>query len=594
MIYPRLKCALTPVRLLSTALLGLSLHAAPGMLQAQTAPSGASTSPSKLAPALSKKTPPFDAQGFHLALMAEFDAAAGRWDQAFQSYLSLALRNPLPEHFDKAVDMALKGRSALNAVHGAKTWVKAHPKSIEAHDRLVMILIATDKVDELKDPLIQLLELTPPAQRAQAIDRLSNSLRRSNQKTQVRQLAQVVLSPYLSQAETSAIAKRTMAWLELRDGRAEPALNLARELIAQGDLNADTGMLLVSLTDRKLPGAEAMLRALLDQRNLPHVHLAYVQWLIRQQQHPLALERLDALTKVSPELETAWLIKGGLEFESNRFESSRVSLEKYLSLARQASDSVRSIAQAQLMLAQMAIQDKRLEQADALLAQINDPSLIWEVHQQRARIRSDLHGVPAALAWVESIPSNGKDDERKKLVLKAQLLKTQQAHGQVIEVLKKALSLQPDDTDLMYELAMVSEKAGFWDEFERLLRRVIELKPDAAHAYNALGYSFADRNIRLPEAKALIEKAVKLSPDDAYILDSLAWVEYRLGNTQLALDLLRKAFAKQADPEIAAHLGEVLWRIGQPDQARQVWADSLKLNPDNLVLKSTMDRFTRQ
>lgn len=525
--------------------------------------------------------------------MAEFDAAAGRWDQAFQAYLGVALRNPLPEYFDKAVDMALKGRSANNALHGARTWVKALPKSLEAHDRLVMILIATDKLDELKEPLTQLLELTPPGNRALAIERLSNSFRRSNQKTQVRQIAQTVLAPYLLQADTSAVAKRTLAWLELRDNRPESAMVFARELMAQGDLNADTGMLLVSLIDRKAAGAETLLKSLLDQRNLPHVHLAYVQWLIRQQQYAVAQERLDALTRVSPELDTAWLIKGGLEFEANRFEASKQSLEQYLKLARQASDSAHSIAQAQLMLAQMAIQDKRLEQADALLAQITEPSLLWEVHQQRARIKSELLGPAAALSWIESIPTSGKDDARKKLVLQAQMLKTQKAHAQVIELLKKALTLSPDDPDLMYELAMETEKLGQWDEFERLLKRVTEIKPDSAHAYNALGYSLADRNIRLPEAKALIEKALKLSPDDAFILDSLAWVEYRLGNTQLALDLLRKAFAKQADPEIAAHLGEVLWRIGQPEQARQVWADSLKLNPDNLVLKTTMDRFTR-
>ena len=212
MIYPRLKRAFTAAPFLPLALLGLVLNAWPATSHAQSAPNEASANANKLAPAASKKTPTqFDAQGFYLALMAEFDAAAGRWEQAFQAYLGVALRNPLPEYFDKAVDMALKGRSANNALHGAKTWVKAHPKSVEAHDRLVMILIATDKLDELKEPLTQLLELTPPADRALAIERLSNSFRRSNHKTQVRQIAQAVLAPYLVQADTSAVAKRTLA-----------------------------------------------------------------------------------------------------------------------------------------------------------------------------------------------------------------------------------------------------------------------------------------------------------------------------------------------------------------------------------------------
>lgn len=187
-----------------------------------------------------------------------------------------------------------------------------------------------------------------------------------------------------------------------------------------------------------------------------------------------------------------------------------------------------------------------------------------------------------------------KDDQRRKWLLQSQLLKTHNDFKQAAEKLRKALALQPDDPELIYDLAMTIEKFGELEEYEQLLRRVIQLKPDSAHAYNALGYALADRNVRLTEAKALILKAIELSPEDAYILDSLAWVEFRMGNAQKALDLLRQAFAKQADPEIAAHLGEVLWSLGQSEQARAIWADSLKLNPNNVVLKTTMDRLTRQ
>lgn len=536
----------------------------------------------------------FDGRGFQSALMAEFEAATGRWDQAFQSYFELALRHPSDVHFDRAISMALKGRSAQNALLASRTWIKANPDSLDAYDRAVMILLALDKMDELKEPLTQLLKRTPQDQRAQAIDRLSNSLRRSNQKTLARQIAQDVLEPHLLQPNTSAAVRRALAWLELRDNRTDQALSHARQLIEQGELNTETGMILASLTDRKTTGAETLLKSLLSKGTLPHVDLAYVQWLIRQQQYPTALERLQNLTQLHPEMDTPWLIKGGLEFETQQFAASRASLERYLKLAKDGSDASRSQSQARLMLAQIAAQDKRPEQADAWLAQIDDRSMYWDVQQQRAKIKVELQGLQAGLEWLDKLPAMNKDDQRRKWLLQSQLLKTHNDFKQAAEKLRKALALQPDDPELIYDLAMTIEKFGELEEYEQLLRRVIQLKPDSAHAYNALGYALADRNVRLTEAKALILKAIELSPEDAYILDSLAWVEFRMGNAQKALDLLRQAFAKQADPEIAAHLGEVLWSLGQSEQARAIWADSLKLNPNNVVLKTTMDRLTRQ
>jgi Flp pilus assembly protein TadD len=138
---------------------------------------------------------------------------------------------------------------------------------------------------------------------------------------------------------------------------------------------------------------------------------------------------------------------------------------------------------------------------------------------------------------------------------------------------------------------MVAEKLDRMDEMERLLRRVIELKPDHHHAYNALGYSLAERNQRLPEAKALIQKALELSPGEPFITDSLGWVEYRLGNRDEALRLLRGAYRSRPDPEIAAHLGEVLWVMGQHDEARRIWREARTRDGANDVLRETLARL---
>ena len=143
----------------------------------------------------------------------------------------------------------------------------------------------------------------------------------------------------------------------------------------------------------------------------------------------------------------------------------------------------------------------------------------------------------------------------------------------------------------MYEQATLAEKMGQLDDMERLLRDIMAGKPEYHHAYNALGYSLADRNIRLPEARTLILKALEFAPGDPFISDSLGWVEFRLGNVQEAVRILQAAFKSRPDAEIAAHLGEVLWSLGQREQAMRIWRSGAKLNADNETLVSTLKRL---
>jgi tetratricopeptide (TPR) repeat protein len=141
---------------------------------------------------------------------------------------------------------------------------------------------------------------------------------------------------------------------------------------------------------------------------------------------------------------------------------------------------------------------------------------------------------------------------------------------------------------------MMAERAGNLGRMEILLRRLIANQPDFYHAYNALGYSLADRNIRLPEAKSLIQRALAASPNNAYILDSLGWVEFRMGNHAEALRILQQAYGIEPDAEIAAHLGEVHWTLKQREQALNIWREGLLLDASNETLQATLKRFRVQ
>ena len=186
----------------------------------------------------------------------------------------------------------------------------------------------------------------------------------------------------------------------------------------------------------------------------------------------------------------------------------------------------------------------------------------------------------------------GSEAQRIQLLIgEAQLLRDAQQHKEAFTLLGEALAAQPEQAELLYEHALVAERLERFDVLEANLKKLITARPDHAHALNALGYSYADRNLRLPEAKSLIERAVKLAPDDFYILDSLGWVYFRLGEIGKALQHLQRAFAGRPDGEIGAHLGEVLWVNGQRDEAKRIWQESLKISPENDTLKKTLQRF---
>ena len=196
-----------------------------------------------------------------------------------------------------------------------------------------------------------------------------------------------------------------------------------------------------------------------------------------------------------------------------------------------------------------------------------------------------------AQAIIQAVPASTEGQQRLKRIAEIQLLRDFKKLDQAY-VLQTALQAdEPKDNELAYDTALLAERLGKHDEMEKLLREIIERQPDFHHAYNALGYSLADRGIRLDEAQQLIGKALELAPNDPFIMDSMAWLMFRKGDLAQAQQILEQAFAKRADAEIAAHLGEVLWAQGKKEQAKEVWQQGLSASPKNEALKETLSRL---
>lgn len=210
---------------------------------------------------------------------------------------------------------------------------------------------------------------------------------------------------------------------------------------------------------------------------------------------------------------------------------------------------------------------------------------------RRADLLARQGKVKEARALIQAIPADGPNQKRLKQIAEVQLLRDAGLNKDAYALQAQLLSQFPDDVELAYDTAMLAERAGNFSEMERLLRDIIKRAPDFKHAYNALGYSYADRNIKLEEAQTLIQTALDMEPGDPFITDSLGWVNFRRGNLNEAEKLLEQAYAKRQDAEIAAHLGEVLWALGKQDRAQLVWRQGLKADSSNDTLLETLKRL---
>jgi tetratricopeptide (TPR) repeat protein len=255
-------------------------------------------------------------------------------------------------------------------------------------------------------------------------------------------------------------------------------------------------------------------------------------------------------------------------------------------LARQ-----RGLTQAYLALAQVAEKRKDFALAESWIAKIDSSQALVSAQNRRASILAKQGKLDEARKLIRDLPERSDEDKRMKLVSEVQLLRDNQKYQAAYDLLAQAIAAAPLDHELLYDQAMMAEKLDRLAEMEKLLRQLIAAKPDYHQAYNALGYSFAERNVRLTEAKQLIQKALEYAPGDPFITDSLGWAEFRLGNKTEAIKILQTAYQGKPDAEIAAHLGEVYWANGQRDKAIAIWKEGMLLNSENDTLLQTLKRL---
>ena len=432
-------------------------------------------------------------------------------------------------------------------------------------------------------------------------------------------MVETALQPSIAAGEppVASAAWVTIGRMRLQADNAEDAVEAARQ--AQRIAPQSDGAALLALEiaaagkgDLSIP----LLETYLSQPTArAEVRLDYARILLQARRSQEARVQLEQVTKAPPNQAAnsyalgapspageAWLLLGLLDLEQKQLDTAEASLRRYLEISQNEGRGERQLAnkrQAFLALSQLAEQRSDYNAADAWLQRIDAPDAAADTLSRRAALLARQGRVDDALRLIRETPLPSAPTpaavERLKALAEIQVLRNNgrgaDAYVRLNGLNRDAVLAGKPDADLLYDQAMLADELDRDHEVEPLLRQVIKLDPTHAHAYNALGYFFADRNERLPEARELIRKALSLSPKDPFITDSLGWVEFRMGNTAEAIRVLQQAYALRPDAEIATHLGEVLWTVGRQEEARQAWRDAQKLNPDLPVLRSTLQRL---
>jgi Flp pilus assembly protein TadD len=315
--------------------------------------------------------------------------------------------------------------------------------------------------------------------------------------------------------------------------------------------------------------------------------LNYARALVLDKRIPEARAQFEAVLAASPGNPEVIYAVGLLAFQLKDFAVAEQNMKRLLGMKYRDPNAVR------YLLGQIAEEQKHWPQAVEWYEGIGEGEHLLPARMRAANAIAKQGRLEDARTYLRKAAADHPGEQAQLTVAEAQLLREAQRPEDAFKLLSEALQKEPDQPELLYDVALTAEKLERFDVLEANLRKLIEVRPDHAHAYNALGYSFAERNTRLPEARKLIERALELSPDDAFIIDSLGWVLYRQGDLKGAATQLRRAYDGRPDAEIGAHLGEVLWVMGEREEADRVWQESLKAGPDNETLQKTIKRLKR-
>jgi len=548
----------------------------------------ASASSSSLPAALDEAKPVLPAQDLTEAvlyefLLAEIAGQRGNVGLSAQAYADLARRTRDPRIARRATEIALFARMNNLALDSARVWQQTDPQSQRAAQALAGLLLGAGQFDEAYPHLRRMLS-SPGSSPAEGFLQLARSLGNIKDKAGGLQLVQRLA------ADHAALPQARFAVAQAALGAGNEALALEEIRKAQDQRpDWEPAVLFEAQVLQRRSNTDAvnrLARYLERYPNSREIRMNYARALVTEKRIEDARTEFQKLLSDFPGNTEVIYSVAMLALQSNDLTTADVNLRRLLELGYRDRDGVR------FFLGQIAEEQRRFPDALRWYGEIDPNAEQFITAQIRYASALARQGELArARTHLQTLSEKNPTQRGPLLLAEAQLLRDANENKEAFLLLGRALETQPDNPDFLYDYGMLAERLDRMDILESSMRKVIAARPDHAHAYNALGYSLADRNIRLNEARELIETALKLAPRDSFIIDSMGWVLYRMGEHAEAIRYLRQAFEDRPDAEIAAHLGEVLWVSGQRAEAQKLWEYANQKFPKNDTLINTLKRF---
>lgn len=535
-----------------------------------------------------KTTPLLQEEYIYKILVAEIAGQRGQYTLSTQYFLDIAEKTRDPRFAERATQVALYSQEDTLALQAAQLWVTLYPKNASARQVLTGVLLRQNRVDDAVPHFEEMLKIIGDNanQRSETVSSLLEPLKDQNN-------ALKLLEKVLPKRPTDSVILIVYARLLMGANQLDRATETLQQLLKVAPEHEQGVLLYAHVLDKQDKTAQALqwLQPLLNKKpDKQEWRFLYAQLLASHQQFADAIQQFQELLTKNPQNYNILYALGILSIQVEQPKDAKRYFTDLLKNTDLLKDNEQSDV-ARYYLGQVAEMEKKLDEALSWYNKVNAGASYLNAQARIAVILDKQGFLEKALEHLHTVSINDPEDKVALVQLEAELLIEHKRYADAMTVYNTALTEWPKNVDLLYMRAMLAEKMNRLEQLEQDLRQVLAIEPQNVQALNALGYTLADRTNRYQEAYDLVKKALELRPEDHYILDSMGWVSYRLGKNQEAIEYLRKAQAKKDDPEIAAHLGEVLWVSGNQQEAKAVWKKAQETFPDDEQLRATIKRF---
>lgn len=522
-------------------------------------------------------------------LAAEIGLQRQQLSTSYATYQDLAMRTRDARLARRATEIALSGRAFEQALASAQLWSELDPASTESQQTLETLQLATGKLQDVEPALARrLITAREQDKLDESYLQLQRTLTRIQDRKEGWAMMQRISAPDLGVVSARMARASVAASADQKEAAAAEATAALK--LAPRD---STAAIAAAQYTQDLPDGGPRAAALLKDflRRSPDdqgVRLALGRLYLADDKLEDASNTLEAALAKDPQNPQILYSLAQTAYQAKDHAKAEGYLKRYVALP----DAVpRENPPAYLFLSQIAEEQQRNAESISWLEKIQGGELYISAVSKRAQLTAREGDLEKARQLLKDTTPRNQRERLALLSAESQVLREAKRYQEAFDILDAAVTKDPNAPDLLYDHAMAAERVDKVPVMEKSLRKLIELRPESAHAYNALGYTLADRNQRLPEALELIQKAIALMPDDPQIVDSLGWVYYRMGDMPNALKFLRQAYSSKPDVEVAAHLGEVLWTTGAREEALKVWREASGREPRNEVLRGTLARL---